>query len=182
MELEIKEKDFIKSLWIEVTELYNIFWGIQFLKDNDLEFRYKKDAPEWTVIKFQNKNKDITIVYIMCSNKYELFVDWIYLPTRLQNRWILKRIIKSLISFSKEKWIKIITTRCSKDNDDIWYFVFPLVWFNWLYNSKKLQLLWETYWVSNNTSILDFYTTEQGKEIRKQHWRTFDAEFDITNQ
>lgn len=179
MKLKTKEKEFIKSLWVEYTYFYNIFWWEQFIRDNNLKFRYKEDAPEWSVIKFFNKDKNITIVYIFCENKYELFIDWIYLPKQLQNKWITKWILYSLKEFSTKKWIKIITARCSRDNNDIWYYIFPLLWFNWLHNSKKLQLLWETYWVSNNTSILDFYNTEHGKEIRKEHWRTFDAELII---
>lgn len=190
-------KEIIKKLWITITEYYNLFWGISFIKKEKLIPWFKEDAPDWIVVKMSNGKKEpnnIVIVYIFCKNWFELFTDWFFLPSHLQRKWIRRKTFKTQIDISKKLWIRILTSKCTRsdDNIEVWYIAGPRLWYDGLHNSKKLYLEIKKYCkkkkiskqinkkILSSKSVLDLCSSQEWLACRKEIWRTFDAEFDLT--
>ncbi len=187
----------LKRLKLSKQDFYDIFWWKKFIEEEKLALWIKEDAPEGVVIKMRNGKKEpnnIVMIYIFCKNWLELFTDGFFLPQRLQNQWIRTRCFAAQIRIAQKLWYKMLTSKCSRSDDraEFGYIVGPLLGYNWLNRSVKVQVLKAQYCERHKISklitakimkaqdILDLCSFKEWRECRKHIGRMFDAEFDLT--
>lgn len=173
--------DFAKQYSIDIATIYWIFGGKDFINSHQLHFSHLI-TQDWShVLRMRSRGNwtqnHICIVYILSFKKKSLCIDWFYLPLSLQKKGILTSCLKSLQNVAKILNFRSIATKAHRDDSStppaIGYYVRPLLGFNGLHNSKKLQNFCTKHQLPPTQDIQWLYTLEKWKELRKLHGRTF---------
>ena len=193
-----EQEKILKKIGLSKQDFYDIFWWKKFIDKEKLIPWFKADAPEGIVIKMSTWKRDewaISIVYVLCKNWFEVFIDGFYLPKRLQNKGILSYALSHAVQVFKKLGYKVITAKCKrydKDPIEVGYIVRQRLWFNTSIDTVKFALTKKNYIRQNMLpksisqkimhakDIIDLCSFQEWYEFWKEVWRTFEAEFDLS--